>query len=139
VQRAEDANKTLIDLWREYAASAAIPCVYGVFRSDPINAMLNLAYAKEAGRLGAMLAASGTALAIGFLHCDTPHRHSLVFEALAPLRPLIDAKVSRLYRAQHIMDRGDFLRFIIAAAYGLEVIHSNWCPAPRPPGESSAM
>jgi CRISPR/Cas system-associated endonuclease Cas1 len=42
--------------------------------TDPINAILNLAYAKEAGRLGAALAASGACLAIGFLHFDKPHR-----------------------------------------------------------------
>jgi CRISPR/Cas system-associated endonuclease Cas1 len=77
--------------------------------TDPINAMLNLAYAKEAGRLGALLAASGACLAIGFLHCDKPHRHSLVFDALEPLRPLIDAKVYAFIKS-NTFDRGDFLR-----------------------------
>ena len=77
--------------------------------TDPINAMLNLAYAKEAGRLGSYLAASGAVLAIGFLHCDKPHRHSLVFDALEPLRPLIDAKVRALIES-NTFDRGDFLR-----------------------------
>jgi CRISPR/Cas system-associated endonuclease Cas1 len=71
--------------------------------------MLNLAYAKEAGRLGAFLAASGACLAIGFLHQDKPHRHSLVFDALEPLRPLIDAKVRAFIEAS-AFDRGDFLR-----------------------------
>jgi CRISPR/Cas system-associated endonuclease Cas1 len=71
--------------------------------------MLNLAYAKEAGRLGAILAASGACLAIGFLHCDKPHRHSLVFDALEPLRPLIDAKVHTFIKS-NTFDRGDFLR-----------------------------
>jgi len=77
--------------------------------TDPINAMLNLAYAKEAGRLGALLAASGACLAIGFLHQDKPHRHSLVFDALEPLRPLIDAKVWAFIESNSF-DRGDFLR-----------------------------
>jgi len=71
--------------------------------------MLNLAYAKEAGRLGSFLAASGASLAIGFLHCDKPHRHSLMFDALEPLRPLIDAKV-RAFIEHNTFDRGDFLR-----------------------------
>jgi CRISPR associated protein Cas1 len=77
--------------------------------TDPINAMLNLAYAKEAGRLGVILAASGACLAIGFLHQDKVHRHSLVFDALEPLRPLIDAKV-RAFIGSNTFDRGDFLR-----------------------------
>jgi CRISPR/Cas system-associated endonuclease Cas1 len=77
--------------------------------TDPINAMLNLAYAKEAGRLGSFLFASGACLAIGFLHQDKLHRHSLVFDALEPLRPLIDAKV-RAFIESHTFDRGDFLR-----------------------------
>ena len=59
--------------------------------------MLNLAYAKEA---------SGACLAIGFLHCDKSHRHSLVFDALEPLRPLIDAKV-RAFIGSNTFDRGD--------------------------------
>jgi CRISPR/Cas system-associated endonuclease Cas1 len=71
--------------------------------------MLNLAYAKEAGRLGAILAASGACLAIGSLHQDKPHRHSLVFDALEPLRSLIDAKV-RAFIEHNTFDRGDFLR-----------------------------
>jgi len=57
------------------------------------SAMLILAYSKESGRTGAMPAASSACLAVGFLHQDKPHRHSLVFDALEPLRPLIDAKV----------------------------------------------
>src|SRR3984893_8168916 len=71
--------------------------------------MLNLAYAKEAGRLGAVLAASGACLVIGFLHCDKPHRDSLVFDSLEPLPPLSDAKV-RGFIEHKIFDRGDFLR-----------------------------
>jgi CRISPR-associated endonuclease Cas1 len=77
--------------------------------TDPVNAMLNLAYAKEAGRLGSVLFASGACLAIGFLHQDKAHRHSLVFDALEPLRPLIDAKVCAFIGA-NTFDRGDFLR-----------------------------
>jgi CRISPR/Cas system-associated endonuclease Cas1 len=77
--------------------------------TDPINAMLNLAYSREAGRLGSFLAASGACLAIGYLHFDKPHRHSLIFDALEPLRPLIDARV-RAFIEGNTFDRGDFLR-----------------------------
>jgi CRISPR/Cas system-associated endonuclease Cas1 len=77
--------------------------------TDPINAMLNLAYARKAGRLGSYLTASGACLAIGVLHFDKPHRHSLVFDALEPLRPLIDAKV-RVFIEGNKFERGDFFR-----------------------------
>ena len=43
---------------------------------DPINAMLNLCYMKEAGRLGAILGAFGACAAIGFLHVDKLARHT---------------------------------------------------------------
>jgi len=55
--------------------------------------MLNNCYMKEAGRLGALLAASGACAAIGFLHVDKLGRHSLVWDAVEPLRPLVEAKV----------------------------------------------
>jgi CRISPR associated protein Cas1 len=77
--------------------------------TDPINAMLNIAYAKEAGRLGARLAVAGACLAIGFLHCDKLNRHSMVYDALEPLRPLIDARILKFVR-EHRFDRGDFFR-----------------------------
>ena len=71
--------------------------------------MLNVCYAREAGRLGAGLAASGACLSIGFLHFDKPHRHSPVFDALEPLRPLIDARV-RAFIVGNKFERGDFFR-----------------------------
>jgi CRISPR/Cas system-associated endonuclease Cas1 len=123
--------------------------------TDPINAMLNLAYAREAGRLGAMLAASGACLAIGYLHFDKPHRHSLIYDALEPLRPLIDARV-RAFIESNTFDRGDFFRLstghvrmvpslikivleqtalpendiTLASAFMLRLLHSSSRPAP---------
>ena len=99
--------------------------------TDPINAMLNIAYAKEAGRLGGRLAAAGACLAIGFLHCDKLNRHSLVFDALEPLRQLIDARILKIYAGAPLRSRR-FLpleRRLCTNAFG---------PDPRVAGEDGA-
>ena len=75
--------------------------------SHPINAMLNYAYVVEAGRLARALTAAGFALPIGFLHSDKHGRNSLVWDAIEPLRPLIDARVFK-FIAQREFVRSDF-------------------------------
>ena len=75
--------------------------------SHPINAMLNYAYIVEAGRLAKALAAQGLCLSIGFLHSDKKGRNSLVWDAIEPLRPAIDAKVFAFIEA-HEFARRDF-------------------------------
>ena len=75
--------------------------------SHPINAMLNYCYIVEAGRLAKVLAAQGLCLSIGFLHSDKKGRNSLVWDAIEPLRPAIDAKVFAFIEA-HEFARSDF-------------------------------
>jgi CRISP-associated protein Cas1 len=75
--------------------------------SHPINAMLNYAYIVEAGRLAKVLAAQGLCLSIGFLHSDKKGRNSLVWDAIEPLRPAIDAKVFAFVEV-HEFARRDF-------------------------------
>ena len=75
--------------------------------SHPINAMLNYCYIVEAGRLAKALAAQGLALPIGYLHSDKKGRNSLVWDAIEPLRPAIDAKVFE-FVAEHEFARSDF-------------------------------
>ena len=75
--------------------------------SHPINAMLNYCYVAEAGRLAKALAAQGLALPIGYLHSDKKGRNSLVWDAIEPLRPAIDAKVFA-FVAAHEFARRDF-------------------------------
>ncbi len=75
--------------------------------SHPINAMLNYCYIVEAGRLAKVLAARGLCLSIGFLHSDKKGRNSLVWDAIEPLRPAIDAKVFEFVEA-HEFARRDF-------------------------------
>ena len=75
--------------------------------SHPVNAMLNYAYVVEARRLAKALAARGLALQIGFLHADKKGRNSLVWDAIEPLRPTIDARVFA-YIASREFARSDF-------------------------------
>jgi hypothetical protein len=75
--------------------------------AHPINAMLNYCYVVEAGRLAKALAAQGFALPISYLHSDKKGRNSLVWDAIKPLRPSIDAKVFAFIEA-HEFARSDF-------------------------------
>jgi CRISP-associated protein Cas1 len=61
--------------------------------SHPINAMLNAAFSITAGRLAAQLVAQGLHPAPGFLHADKPGRWSLAYDAIEPLRPMIERSV----------------------------------------------
>ena len=69
--------------------------------------MLNYAYIVEAGRLAKALATNGLCLSIGYLHSDKKGRNSLVWDAIEPLRPVIDAKVFAFIEA-HEFARRDF-------------------------------
>lgn len=67
---------------------------------QPVNALLNVAFSVTAGRLVALLAARGGAPSIGFLHSDKENRWSLAYDAIEPLRPLIERSVFDLIRAR---------------------------------------
>jgi CRISPR-associated endonuclease Cas1 len=75
--------------------------------AHPINAMLNYCYVVEAGRVAKALAAQGLVLPVGYLHSDKKGRNSLVWDAIEPLRPAIDAKVFAFIEA-HEFARKDF-------------------------------
>jgi CRISP-associated protein Cas1 len=75
--------------------------------SHPINAMLNYANVVEAGRLARALTARGLILPLGFLHKPKRGRNSLVWDAIEPIRPAIDARVFR-FAAEHEFARSDF-------------------------------
>jgi CRISPR-associated protein Cas1 len=76
---------------------------------SPINAMLNAAFAVTAGRLAAYIAAAGLSPAIGFLHADKSGRWSLAWDAIEPLRPMIEARLFR-FAARERFASGDFIR-----------------------------
>jgi CRISPR-associated protein Cas1 len=75
----------------------------------PINAILNAAFAVTAGRLAAYLAAAGLSPAIGFLHADKRGRWSLAWDAIEPLRPMIEARAFRLVERERFA-ASDFIR-----------------------------
>lgn len=75
----------------------------------PINAMLNAAFAVTAGRLAAYIAATGLSPAVGFLHTDKLGRWSLAYDAIEPLRPMIEARLFR-FVARERFASGDFVR-----------------------------
>ena len=61
--------------------------------AHPINGILNAAFSVAVGRIVALLAARGVAPSIGFLHADKESRWSLAYDAIEPLRPLIERSV----------------------------------------------
>ncbi len=75
--------------------------------SHPINAMLNYAYVVEAGRLARALTARGLILPLGFLHKPKQGRNSLVWDAIEPIRPAIDARVFAFAKEREF-GRSDF-------------------------------
>jgi CRISPR-associated endonuclease Cas1 len=75
----------------------------------PINAMLNAAFAVTAGRLTTYIAAAGLSPAIGFLHADKAGRWSLAWDAIEPLRPMIEARIFGLVKGKRFAV-ADFVR-----------------------------
>lgn len=74
----------------------------------PVNALLNVVFAVHAGRLAGIIAARGAHPAIGFLHADKPGRWSLAYDAIEPLRPLIERRVFDFIR-KHQFSGNDFV------------------------------
>jgi CRISPR-associated endonuclease Cas1 len=75
----------------------------------PINALLNVCLAVTAGRLATYIVACGLTPAIGFLHTDQKGRNSLVWDAIEPLRPLIECRVFDFIR-KHQFGSNDFIQ-----------------------------
>jgi CRISPR-associated endonuclease Cas1 len=104
----ERKNGNLPRSWMRFAQRGKGNAFFGPkHAAHPINAMLNYCYVVEAGRLAKALAAQGLALPIGYLHSDKKGRNSLVWDAIEPLRPAIDAKVFE-FIAKHEFARSDF-------------------------------
>jgi CRISPR-associated endonuclease Cas1 len=104
----ERKNGNLPRSWMRFAQRGKGNAFFGPkHAAHPINAMLNYCYVVEAGRLAKALAARGLALPIGYLHSDKKGRNSLVWDAIEPLRPAIDAKVFE-FVAEHEFGRRDF-------------------------------
>jgi CRISPR-associated endonuclease Cas1 len=78
--------------WREFTRSSPLT---GSSRlaSNPVNAILNYLYAVLESEVRLSAIATGLDPCLGFLHTDTPHRDSLIFDLMEPVRPEIDAFV----------------------------------------------
>jgi len=101
----------------------------------PLNAMLNAAFAVTAGRLAAYIAAAGLSPAIGFLHADKPGRWSLAWDAIEPLRPMIEARAFR-FVARERFAPDDFIRApdgSLRLAPGLLSAVLDYCAPPSQP------
>ena len=70
--------------------------------SDPINAMLNYAYALGEAECVLALRAVGLDPGLGIVHTDKPNRDSLALDLLEPLRPVIERRVLEVLQARHL-------------------------------------
>jgi CRISPR-associated endonuclease Cas1 len=71
--------------------------------ADPINAILNYAYALAEADLKLAIAAVGLDPGLGILHSDTKNRASLALDLIEPLRPVIDDAVLELLNRRHLL------------------------------------
>jgi CRISPR/Cas system-associated endonuclease Cas1 len=80
--------------WKQpWLARARIDIRTKRYATHPVNAALNAVFSVTAGRLAAYLFAQGAQPAIGYLHADKPGRFSLAYDAIEPLRLMIEASV----------------------------------------------
>jgi CRISP-associated protein Cas1 len=77
--------------------------------THPLNALLNVVFSVTSGRLAVALAARGAHPSIGYLHADKVGRFSLAFDAIEPLRPLIEKAVFA-FVCKHQFSATDFIR-----------------------------
>jgi CRISPR-associated endonuclease Cas1 len=73
--------------------------------ADPINALLNYAYALGEAECILALRAVGLDPGMGILHADKPHRDSLALDLLEPLRPVIERDVLEMLSTRHLRKR----------------------------------
>jgi CRISPR-associated protein Cas1 len=96
--------------WKQpWLARARIDIRTKRYATHPVNAALNAVFSVTAGRLAACLFAQGAQPAIGYLHADKPGRFSLAFDAIEPLRPMIEASVFGFIRSNRF-GVNDFIR-----------------------------
>jgi CRISPR-associated endonuclease Cas1 len=77
--------------------------------TDPLNAMLNYAYAVLESQVLIVILSAGLDPTIGYLHsCQPLGRKALVYDLMEPLRPIADHQVLKLLSNQ-VFNRNDFL------------------------------
>lgn len=108
VRWATKATATVPDHWHAFASRATPPNGSNRHASDPINALLNYAYAVLETECRIALLAVGLDPALGVLHADRPGRDSLALDMLEVLRPGADAWVLAALQ-QRTFARTDFI------------------------------
>jgi len=63
------------------------------YARHPINAILNYAYGVLENQVRAQLSAMGVDPTIGYMHSSGENRHSLVFDLMEPVRPIMDKRI----------------------------------------------
>ena len=63
------------------------------YARHPINAILNYAYGVLENQVRAQLSATGVDPTIGYIHSCGENRHSLVFDLMEPVRPIMDKRI----------------------------------------------
>ena len=63
------------------------------FARHPINAILNYAYGVLENQVRTQLSAMGVDPTIGYMHSSGDNRHSLVFDLMEPVRPIMDKRI----------------------------------------------
>lgn len=75
--------------------------------TDPVNAILNYAYAILESQVLISTIAAGLDPTIGYLHACRPERTALVYDLMEPLRPCVDQEVLSFIKS-HIFTPKDF-------------------------------
>jgi len=98
------------DHWRYYRARSAVHECKSENRraSDPINAMLNYAYAIKLSQLQIDAIASGYHPMLGIMHHEERGKPSYILDLLEPQRPKVDAIILEFVQNQ-ILSPADFI------------------------------
>lgn len=103
------AAREYFSAWPDILIDTPWPGRTGRNASDPVNAMLNLAYTLLTTEITARLDAVGLDPETGFLHSDRAARPSLALDLMEPLRPgLCDRFVLTMFNRKEIDIKSDY-------------------------------
>ena len=78
------------------------------FARHPINAILNYVYGVLENQVRTQLLMAGVDPTIGYIHALGENRHSLVFDFMEPLRPIMDCRIIEFIQ-RHVFLPDDFI------------------------------
>lgn len=95
--------------WRRWAGRSSLKSGTNREATDPLNALLNFAYAIAAAEVMVAIRAEGLEPSLGFLHADRDGRASLVYDLIEPLRPRVDRLLLERVAKRSFRMRRDFI------------------------------